>query len=141
MADDPKITRSAWKERAIAAKAQLAERDAAIAAAYEAAAREIDCQGCRGSCGDPANCHAEYAKDIRALTPADALAALERVKAEARGDVAGLVEAARIALDDLDEWVSCKDSLHAAGFNLDDTEARAKKLRAALAAWEGRGNE
>jgi hypothetical protein len=122
MADDPKITRSAWKERAIAAKAQLAERDAAIAAAYEAAAREIDCQGCRGSCGDPANCHAEYAKDIRALTPSDALSALERVRAEARSDVAGLVEALR--------RISVTQS-----YRLPSPQDIA---RAALAAWEGR---
>jgi hypothetical protein len=109
------------------------DRDAAIAAAYEAAAREIDCQGCRGSCGDPANCHAEYAKDIRALTPSDALAALERVKAEARGDVAGLAEALRDAMSALDYVRFHYGDLYGVGFD------RVRDVGdAALAAWEGR---
>ena len=41
-------------------------------------------------------------------------------------------KALAIALDDLDEWVGCKDSLEEAGFNMDDTASRADVARAAL---------
>lgn len=42
-------------------------------------------------------------------------------------------EGLAIALDDLDEWVGCKDSLEKAGFNMDDTADRAKLARSTLA--------
>ena len=71
--------------------------DARVAAAYEAAAQEVDC-GCK--CRDAvlaaetkvdrwyacaqSTCAAMSARDIRALTPADAKAALEAVRREER---------------------------------------------------------
>ncbi len=51
-------------------------------------------------------------------------------------EVVALVEALKIATDDLEEWVGCKTSLEAAGFNMDDTAERANTARAALEAWE-----
>jgi hypothetical protein len=62
-----------------------------VAAAYEAAANEVDCGGCSGTCADPSNCHSKDAAIIRALTPADAQAALDRLmrEAEERGFWAG----------------------------------------------------
>ena len=48
---------------------------------------------------------------------------------------AALIEARAalvIALDDLDEWVGCKNSLEKAGFNMDDTAERAEMCRATL---------
>ncbi len=57
--------------------AALPEVQAMVAAAVEQAAREIDCEGCRGNCVDPANCHAEDARIIRLITSTDAKAALE----------------------------------------------------------------
>ena len=72
-----------------------------VAAAYEAAAQEVDC-GCK--CRDAvlaaetkvdrwyacaqSTCAAMSARDIRALTPADAKAALEAVRREALKDAA-----------------------------------------------------
>ena len=106
--------------------AQLAERDAAIAAAYEAAAGLVHriADG-YSSGGDKAIACALYLTEgnVRALTPADALAALERVKAEARADVAGLVEALRAIAE---------TSNYTRASWMQDT------ARAALAAWEGR---
>ena len=71
--------------------------DARVAASYEAAAQEVDC-GCK--CRDAvlaaetkvdrwyacaqSTCAAMSARDIRALTPADAKAALEAVRREER---------------------------------------------------------
>jgi len=116
--------------------AQLAERDAAIAAAYEAAAVAAEDRGeqyqeptqhnydMRDGCYDAA-------QSIRSLTPSDALAALERVKAEARGDVAGLVDAAKQMLIEYDEV----DLDHAEPTSM---TSAVNELRAALAAWEGR---
>jgi hypothetical protein len=88
--------------RAEAAEAQLAERDAAVAAAYEAAARVCNDRGVAEQVnyglGRETQNYYRARDAIRALTPSDALAALERVKAEARreGRVAGLREAAYI---------------------------------------------
>jgi len=105
------------------------DRDAAIAAAYEAAAQE--CKIRRQGWLVP------Y---IRTLTPSEALAALERVKAEERGDVAGLVEALRFYADE-DEYETnyetlpcdcCTDIYEPVMRDCGD------KARAALAAWEGR---
>jgi hypothetical protein len=61
------------------------------AAAYEAAANEVDCGQCGGTCANHSNCHSKDAAIIRALTPADAQAALDRLIAEAeeRGFWAG----------------------------------------------------
>jgi hypothetical protein len=50
-------------------------------------------------------------------------------------------EALAIALDDLDEWVGCKDSLEKAGFNVDDTADRAKLARTTLAEIEKEDRE
>ena len=42
------------------------------------------------------------------------------------------MEALVIALDDLDEWVGCKNALEKSGFNMDDTAERAEMCRATL---------
>ncbi len=68
---------------------------ALTAAAYEDAAKEIDCGGCYGKCLVSGECHAEMALDIRALTPSDALAALSRIEAQAESR--GMRKAAEIA--------------------------------------------
>jgi hypothetical protein len=72
--------------------------------------------------------------DWQAYIRADAVQAQidAAVKAE-RAKVDELLVAAESALDDLDEWLGCSDSLTKAGFNMDDTTTRAEKLRAALA--------
>jgi hypothetical protein len=75
-------------EEARHAHRELVEQaDAREAAAYEAAANEVDCGGCHGTCANPSNCHSKDATIIRALTPADAKAALDRLirEAEERG--------------------------------------------------------
>ena len=43
------------------------------------------------------------------------------------------VEALGMAVDDLDEWVACGDSLAQAGFNMDGTADCAERARATLA--------
>ena len=43
------------------------------------------------------------------------------------------VEALGMAVDDLDEWVACGDSLAQAGFNVDGTADCAERARATLA--------
>jgi hypothetical protein len=43
-----------------------------------------------------------------------------------------LLEAAMVALDDMDEWLAISESLERAGFNMDDTAERAENLRAAI---------
>jgi hypothetical protein len=78
-----------------ALSAALERSQAETAAAYEAAAREIDCGGCNGDCPMPHTCCAYDASAIRALTPADIKAALDRMIAAARAD--GMREAAAIA--------------------------------------------
>ena len=44
-----------------------------------------------------------------------------------------LVEALEECADDLAEWIAISDSLKRAGFNMDDTEQRLDRARAALA--------
>ena len=61
----------------------VAERDAATAAAYEVAAREVECGCGAGPCQDTANCAAEDAAAIRALATPDQTAALDKLIAEA----------------------------------------------------------
>ena len=89
--------------------------DARVAAAYEAAAQEVDC-GCK--CRDAvlaaetkvdrwyacaqSTCAAMSARDVRALTPADAKAALEAVRREARAEA--LREAADLARENWRSW-------------------------------------
>ena len=51
-------------------------------------------------------------------------------------EVAAMVEAARLGLDDLSEWYSCKASLEAAGFNIDGTKEVIDALSNTLAALE-----
>lgn len=59
-----------------------AAREAAAAMAMrEAAAKEIDCEGCGGKCYDPGNCWQSAAADIRDL-PLPDTAALDRLIAE-----------------------------------------------------------
>jgi hypothetical protein len=48
-----------------------------------------------------------------------------------------LLDAAEAALDDMDEWLAISDSLTRAGFNMDDMQERADKLRAAIARAKG----
>ena len=43
------------------------------------------------------------------------------------------MEALGMAVDDLDEWVACGDSLAQAGFNMDGTADCAERARATLA--------
>lgn len=43
------------------------------------------------------------------------------------------MEALGMAVDDLDEWVACGDSLDQAGFNMDGTADCAERARATLA--------
>jgi hypothetical protein len=112
--------------RAEAAEAQLADRDAAIASAYEAAAGLVHriADGYSSSGYKDIACALYLTEgNVRALTPSDALAALERVKAEARGEVEGLVEALRAIAE---------TSNYTRASWMQDT------ARAALAAWEGR---
>jgi hypothetical protein len=147
--------------RANAAEAQLAERDAAIAAAYEAATgvacahyslvrphhpdmtmSDLVAQGY-------GNAALNIGHAIRALTPSAALAALERVKAEARGDVAGLVEALKTVIDACDQGRMIPRPGSGVGGMTIDANIRGsvytnvaawpiEEARAALAAWEGR---
>jgi hypothetical protein len=152
--------------RAEAAEAQLAERDAAIAAAFEAVSRlcwaEVAHREKQISEGHPEAAQImrwsagkiqadTLARKIEALTSSEALAAIERVKAEARGDFAGLVEAAKLVLHDIDDLVANSEGV--AGLPcgqvadweslLDGGEfgvwlSSPERLRAALAAWEGK---
>jgi hypothetical protein len=69
-----------------ALSAALTTSQAETAAAYEAAAQEVDCGGCNGNCLIQHGCCADDARAIRALTPADSKAALDRMIAEARAD-------------------------------------------------------
>ncbi len=74
--------------------AAQAKSRAETAAAYERAAREVDCGGCGGGCYDPVNCAAENAAEIRALATPDQTDALDAVWAEARAH--GMREAAML---------------------------------------------
>lgn len=67
------------------AKAEASAREQ-VAVAYLAAANEIDCGGCKGVCLMPSECQHKNANGIRALTPADAIAALEARDARVRAD-------------------------------------------------------
>ena len=60
--------------------------NAATAAAYEVAAREVECGCGAGPCQDTANCSAEDAAAIRALATPDQTAALDKLIAEAVAD-------------------------------------------------------
>lgn len=57
--------------------------NAATAAAYEVAAREVECGCGAGPCQDTANCAAKDAAAIRALATPDQTAALDKLIAEA----------------------------------------------------------
>jgi Protein of unknown function (DUF551) len=71
-----------------ALSAALTASQSETAAAYEVAAQEVDCGGCNGNCLIQYGCCADDARAIRALTPADSKAALERMLAEARAETA-----------------------------------------------------
>lgn len=60
---------------------------AEVAAAYEVAAREVECGCGAGPCQDTANCAAKDAAAIRALATAGQTAALDRLIAEAEARV------------------------------------------------------
>ena len=62
-------------------EAQL-KAEAATAAAYEVAAREVECGCGAGPCQDTANCAAKDAAAIRALATPDQTAALDKLIAE-----------------------------------------------------------
>ena len=64
-------------------EAALTRANAATAAAYEVAAREVECGCGAGPCQDTANCSAEDAAAIRALATPDQTAALDKLIAEA----------------------------------------------------------
>ena len=64
-------------------EATLTRANAATAAAYEVAAREVECGCGAGPCQDTANCSAEDAAAIRALATPDQTAALDKLIAEA----------------------------------------------------------
>lgn len=85
--------RAQFHARKISAlEAELTRANAATAAAYEVAAREVECGCGAGPCQDTANCAAKDAADIRALATPDQTAALDAVRAEARAQ--GMREAA-----------------------------------------------
>jgi hypothetical protein len=77
-------------------EAAIEQSRADTAAAYERAAREVDCNGCSGNCCDPANCRMHDAAAIRACATPDQTAALDAVKAEAWEQ--GMRDAAEIAM-------------------------------------------
>ena len=64
-------------------EAALTRANAATAAAYEVAAREVECGCGAGPCQDTTNCSAEDAAAIRALATPDQTAALDKLIAEA----------------------------------------------------------
>ena len=64
-------------------EAALTRASAATAAAYEVAAREVECGCGAGPCQDTANCSAEDAAAIRALATPDQTAAMDKLIAEA----------------------------------------------------------
>ena len=64
-------------------EAALTRANAATAAAYEVAAREVECGCGAGPCQDTANCAAEDAAAIRARATPDQTAALDKLIAEA----------------------------------------------------------
>ena len=88
-------------------EAALTRANAATAAAYEVAAREVECGCGAGPCQDTANCSAEDAAAIRALATPDQTAALDKLIAEA---VEPYVEAldAVLAWHDKDKHTSGK---------------------------------
>ena len=63
-------------------EATLIRANVATAAAYEVAAREVECGCGAGPCQDAANCSAEDAAAIRALATPDQTAALDKLIAE-----------------------------------------------------------
>ena len=67
--------------------AALTRANAAAAAAYEVAAREVECGCGAGPCQDTTNCSAEDASAIRALATPDQTAALDTLIAEAEARV------------------------------------------------------
>ena len=72
-------------------EAALTRANAATAAAYEVAAREVECGCGAGPCQDTANCSAEDAAAIRALATPDQTAALDKLIAEAVEEEVGRV--------------------------------------------------
>ena len=66
-------------------EATLIRANVATAAAYEVAAREVECGCGAGPCQDAANCAAKDAASIRALATPDQTAALDKLIAEAVG--------------------------------------------------------
>ena len=72
-------------------EAALTRANAATAAAYEVAAREVECGCGAGPCQDTTNCSAEDAAAIRALATPDQTAALDKLIAEAVEEEVGRV--------------------------------------------------
>lgn len=80
--------RAQFHARKISAlEAALTRANAATAAAYEVAAREVECGCGAGPCQDTANCAAKDAADIRALATPDQRSALDKLIAEAEARV------------------------------------------------------
>jgi len=79
----------------------LRAANAATAAAYEVAAREVECGCGAGPCQNTANCAEEDAAAIRALATPDQTAALERLIAEAVADKDGEIAQLNQDLDDM----------------------------------------
>ena len=120
-----------WHESQASIRELEDEKDAAVAAAFEAAAQEVDC-GCEGrsavlvaatkadrwrACGtDP--CGAEAAQDVRELAPKDAHSALARVRDEALREAAEAWDQLRYVAvqntDDPEEWAALIDRMDAA---------------------------
>ena len=90
-----------------------ARANAATAAAYEVAAREVECGCGAGPCQNTANCAEEDAAAIRALATPDQTAALDRLIAEA---VRPYVEALRVLIDHTHE---CERELTEALYHAD----------------------
>ena len=70
----------------------IAEKNAATAAAYEVAAREVECGCGAGPCQDAANCAAKDAAAIRALATPDRTADLDKLIADAVGPYVALLK-------------------------------------------------
>lgn len=111
-------------------EAQL-KAEAATAAAYEVAAREVECGCGAGPCQDTANCAAKDAAAIRALATPDQTAALDKLiaEAEARGKTIGI---ATEKIRRLIEWLG-EDDCNVFLLPHDDVV----KMRAILASKKG----
>lgn len=104
-----------------------------IAAAGEAALRaEVEALRAENAGLSMFQCHAGYGDEYGNARCA-ALDELRTINDRLAADLAVAWEALALALDDLDKWVACKDSLEAAGFTIDETVKRADTVRTALA--------